>query len=226
MENTRKGENEGHFEQLADIKLAGKISGKEDFNPIADQAEMLTTRVEEKNVLDYDQMKLGAEMSPDYMLAVGNKMFRLFRYNESEKNLFDALAGVDPINLKKLSDDLSNIEKLLHTSPVALIGASIILIKQPDGSIKPLLIDPAHLQVNADKREEVNLILQSNEKDKVYYGTSEMFNDRKTSNLTGVRALTVSVSKLQSLIMSRRVNDSLFTIENMEKIFNSWGIFG
>lgn len=192
MENTRIGKQDESLTQLADVKLAGKI-GKENFNPIADQEEMKVTRGKEKGWFDYMQMQQGAESAPHYMLYVGKKLFRLFNFSSSETNLLNSLAGISAENLQKLNQRLKEMAEVLDASPVAFIGASLIFVKQSDGSVTPLLIDPAHIQVNEKQHEKIDPLLPKEDRKKVYYGNQTMYSDRKQSNLLAMRAIHASV---------------------------------
>ena len=201
LANTRMDANGSPLKQLADTKLAGKIS-RSDFNPIADQEEMRTTRGEEKGWFDYTQMQIGAASAPHYMSATGAKLFRIFNYHTSEGMLLDALEGIDSKNLQRLKSSIKDMYKALAESPIALIGASVIFVKQSDGTITPLLIDPAHMQVDPTKREEMGAFLPDRELSKVYFGKEKTYEERKASNAVALAALTATITAKQAAIVA------------------------
>lgn len=191
MENTRVDDHGNSLKQLLDIKLAGKVEGLE--NPIANQEEMVATRGTEKNILDYEQMKIGAEFSPDYMIASkGLRAFRVFNYSKSKEALIHALQN-EPLEKKELLlNELKKLKRALEDSPVAFIGASIILIKQSDGSIKPLLIDPAHMQVDPKERDSYFYVLRGVKN--IYYGTDKKYNLQRISNFRALNSFITHIT--------------------------------
>lgn len=223
MENTRKSQ-EGHgLKQLADIKLSGKIDGKSEFNPIYDKNETVTTRGKEKGRLNAWQMGKGAALAPDgFMVAHGPKIARLFNYRNSSENLRKSLQNASSDNLLKLGKSLKEIQDVLDKSPIALIGASIILVEQEDQSIKALLIDPAHIQVDESKRQDVESNLSSEEHAKVYYGKPEVeedrFSDQKQSNINALKGLVGVITEKQVDGLSRKSFDATKNTENKENL--------
>ena len=199
LENIRKGK-ESTFEQLADIKLAGKVE-EDEFNPIADQKEMQITRGKTKSRWDFLQMLVGAKTAPGFMVASGRRYLRIFNYSKSKENVLNALQGVSSEDLCKLKNDISDLQKVLMESPIALIGACIIFLKREDGVVQPLLIDPAHMVVSSDKEEEILGLLPQEEQNKVYYGVkSDRYSLQKKSNDNALNALMmVLVTKIVDL---------------------------
>ncbi len=205
LENIRKGK-ESTFEQLADIKLAGKVEGRK-FNPIADQKEMQITRGETKNRFDFFQMGAGAKKATfGFMVASGPKCLRIFNYSKSKENVLNALQGVSSEKLCELKINIRKLQNALMKSPIALIGASIIFLKLGDGSVKPLLIDPAHMVVSSDKKEEILGLLPQEEQNKVYYGgEGDRYSLQKESNDNALIALImVLVTKIVNLEFPKR----------------------
>lgn len=194
MQNTRFDSAGRPLNQLADIKIAGKIPNNPDFNPIADQNEIKTTRGSEKNYIDYMQMKFGAESAPDYMLSVGPKLFRIFQFRSSESNLLEKLDNISVDHLKFFREKLEKLSAAIEQSPIAFIGASVILIREYSGEIRPLLIDPAHIQVHPGKKSEVENQFKDPEITKrIYFGEEQGYSQRKESNKIGLKALKTTV---------------------------------
>lgn len=197
MENTRV-ENGRPLEQLADVKLAGRVKGL--FNPIANQNEMLKTRGQNKNWADYGQMALGASVAADYMVAKGPKMLRLANYQSSKSTLQEMIraANATPEHIQKLKVELREIQTNIANSPFAFIGASIILVKQIVGSIKPILIDPAHMQVSPSFEESIleqeeskslHETFSQDEKRRIFFGNAQSFKLQTLSNAQAFRQL-------------------------------------
>lgn len=190
MSNTRIDEHGHPLKQLLDIKLSGKVKGLD--NPIANQDEMIKTQGKAKNFLDYMQMKFGADYAPDYMIASkGYRLLRLFHYSYSKKALIKALKGEPQERVHELKERLEELKHALEKSPLAFIGASIILIKNNDGSIKPLLIDPAHLQVNP--KESDHPLLQGIKN--IYFGTNDQYRLQRKSNSRSLKSLIADLPK-------------------------------
>jgi hypothetical protein len=194
MENTRMNKDNGKaLEQLADIKLAGKKGGA---NPIVDSDETLTTRGSKKRLVKRVVLHLAAKSAPGYIVIEGKGFGRINNGRNSESNILKCLKDVPLTHLLQLHRDLKTIADVLKNSPVALIGASIILVTQADGSIKPLLIDPAHMHVSNGKHFEVEkAITDESEIKKVYYGKPEKYSGRKESN---ARAMTSLLSTIRT----------------------------
>lgn len=208
MENTRIDNKGNKLKQLVDAKIAGKLPSRPDFNPIADQNEIKTTRGYEKGYLDYAQMKLGADWSPDYMVYTGYKMFRIANFSSSEKNLIDSLAGVKLKELKELVLQLDQIKQAVEESPIAFIGASVIFVMDPQGKVKPIVIDPAHIQVDPDAKSRVeNSFNEESDRSHIYFGNSQDYKDRKISNQTGFNALINTVIKQRVSIVALHLEE-------------------
>lgn len=212
MENTRLTAESESLEQLNDIKLAGKLRQRPEFNPIANQEEITITRGTKKGWLDERQMAKGAASSPDYMIAHENPLKRLFNYQYSRENLKSSLNSIPPEERRKLILEICRLQEALDNSPVALIGASIILIKQQDGSIRPILLDFAHIQVDINQQKTVNSILNPQEQGKIYYSNSiknsslQHYDDQRTSNLT---SLTAIIRDITAIDIDRAARDRL-----------------
>lgn len=203
MENTRMSPNGASLEQLVDIKLAGKIDGESfngitgsGFNPIANQEEMLATRKETKPFLDYLQMGIGSNNSPNFMIAVGAKALRILNYPNSEEILKNSLKKVPKTDLEFLCQELNTLTTILKESPVAFIGASIILVAQEDGSIKPILLDPAHMQVDNKIKEFIDAHFDQEESALIYYGQTSSFNKQKMSNENAMFYIMLTIGSL------------------------------
>ena len=198
MQNTRVSEHGNKLEQIADIKLAGKVPGLK--NPIANQAEIKTTRQRKKSALTLLQMGLGARLAPDYMIALkGPKAFRLVNYGLSRSTLQKSLKGLTNHQQNELRNKLRAIQTALYRSPVALIGASIILVKDPNnGDVTPILIDPAHIEVNVDQAKVVEELRTTNDP-AVFYSAKDDPEQKietlqKSSNWNALRSLILDVS--------------------------------
>jgi hypothetical protein len=168
MENVRFGSEGEALEQLVDIKLAGKLEAK-DFSPIVSQEEMVATRGRKKNFADAAQMKLTASLSPDYMIAYGK--FRAVNYPKSEQTLMSTLESTKIEHILHLIRKLTEMQTCMVELPIGLIGSSIILVRQQDGSIKPLLIDPAHMAVCVSQEGLVRETLDATEDAGIYFDT-------------------------------------------------------
>ncbi len=132
------------FKPLADIKLSGKVDG---IHPIASQDEMRITRGHEKGLLDREWMRLSAQNSPNYMIVQGKGLERFNNYKKSDEILSNICKNITPKNKKKLIEDLHTIKMFIIFGDVAFIGSSILLVQNPtDESVRPVLIDPAHVQ--------------------------------------------------------------------------------
>lgn len=176
---------------LVDIKLAGRLQNDKDFHPICSQGEMRTTRKKEKPKADYLQMKVTADMAPDYMIAVPP---RFVNYADSQITLTEKLKGTSKAEYKKLFESLVKIQGILKRSPVALIGSSLFLVKERNGEIKIKLIDPAHLQVAPNARGLAGFDLTQ-----IYFGIEtdpHEFNKRQISNQIALESLVNHVAKL------------------------------
>jgi hypothetical protein len=171
---------------LVEAKLSGKVDGK-NFNPIVDQAEMHTTRGRAKGFFVNFFMGLGAKFAPNFMVRRGSGLTRLFNYRDSATNFLDTLKDSSPEHILKLKNDLEELQRVLSESPVALIGASILIIKQNDGSLRPVLIDPAHMQINPDRVSEKAW------DDKLYFGTETQYKIQKQSNDIAITTLINAV---------------------------------
>ncbi|MDP1608107.1 MAG: hypothetical protein Q8L98_02195 [Chlamydiales bacterium] len=210
LENTRLDSEGNDVKQLADIKLAGKLKGHPRFNPIADQLEWKITRGKEKNPIDYQQMKWGAEMAPDYMCPPEcPRSQRLLHYGESEQTLKQAVMGnilddyANPEEaLERLERDLEGLQQAMEKASIAFIGASIILMREENG-IRPILIDPAHIQVDAEKRDE---LLDLNP-EKIYFSdTGNRYGLYKQSNEIAMRSLISAVDSFKEELKEGPLN--------------------
>jgi hypothetical protein len=199
LENLSRDQQGHTWQPLADAKLAGALEYKVDFNPIAHQGEMLVTRGVKKWWVDYKQMQMAAYSSPGYMIAVGRRCTRLLHYRESEKKLLALLAECTLEQLNKFHNALYELMIILHNSPVALIGASILILKQEDGTIKPMLIDPAHMIVDRERSDDLERHFLEEECPKIYYGDQKAFWEQKTSNHVGINALINAVERAKAI---------------------------
>jgi hypothetical protein len=185
------------LEQLADIKLAGKVDGLD--NPIANQDEMHTTRGKYKNVADYQQMKAGALSAPNYMVVPeGSKFTRIFGYKNSQENLRALIknAGLTLEQINKLKDDLNALKSAMISSPFAFIGASVIFVTQEDGSLKPILIDPAHVQLSRELFGQNALVkLVGRDSVKLYFGDDNTFSMQRQSNNIALDSLKIDITE-------------------------------
>jgi hypothetical protein len=195
MENTRMDGDGNALVQLADIKLAGLLETK-DFNPIANQAEMRNTRGKNKNWFDYLQMKWGANQSPHFMIPKGPKLLRLFNYSHSEESLQQSLDNVNLSQLRKLQETLMQLYITLKSSPLAFAGLSIILVEQKNGQIRPLFIDPAHMQVQPTIMQQQALASRftTDNLAKIFFGSEADYQDYKSSNNIAMLSIISSIS--------------------------------
>lgn len=189
MENTLHGQRK----QFGDIKIAGKVRGLD--NPIADQDEMVFTRGKKKSSLNFWQMNHDAAAAPDFMFAkdmpVLGKAGRFFNYQHSENSLRVALREADLTaeGLHRLAGRIRELNNLLSESPVALIGGSVMIIRNEDGEAIPMLIDPAHVQYDPALKDRFGDC-------GAFYGEPDKFELRKASGRLGLEALEQSIERL------------------------------
>lgn len=165
MENMRKDADGSDKAQPADVKLAGKVSGLS--NPIASAKEMEVTRNKTKTIATKLWMKLVTAIAPHYLITKGG--FRLFDYFNSKKLLVASIQDLSTEHLRQLLDDLTQMHADINQSRVAFIGASIAMIRQKDGSVKPVLIDPAHIQCSNELNGEVTQLVGEKAANKVFF---------------------------------------------------------
>lgn len=212
LENTRLDSEGQEIQQFTDIKLAGKPNQHcPNFNPIADQDEWDTTRGETKSLLDFEQMKLGAEVSPGYMIAHGPRELRLFHYEKSEENLRKAFMfhildyTSSETVLNQLEKDLRDLQEAMRKSPIGFIGASIILVKEK-GRIRPILIDPAHIQVNIEQKEALSDLAP----EKIYFGDADNnYRLYKESNENAMESVITAIQLFKQEIQQKYVDGTL-----------------
>lgn len=178
---------------MIDIKLAGLIPG---YNPIASKDEHNYTG-HKKGWLDYLQMWLGSLFAPNYMVASGPRHFRLFNYRNSENKLKQALHEATKDQLIKLKQQLENMKEAMFRNRVAVIGASILLNKNPDGSFNPLLIDLAHIQVNPEDLSFTKIVTNWVTRQKpAFTGSPEEFGKRIQSNQIAMQSIIKTVEDI------------------------------
>ena len=189
MQNVRKDQDGSEIKQLADLKLAGvPIDAPSDFNPICSQKEMKHTRGVEKSLFDFTQMNIGARNSPGFLHHMGLSAERILHYPASKKHLQQELMPLEIDALRELKKDLEELRAVLRQSPVALIGGSVILIKDAKGHVQPMLIDPAHIQVDPN--------YSSPNINPLYYSGDEYdYALQKQSNQIGMDALIDAVQE-------------------------------
>lgn len=147
LENFRNADNK----ELVDAKLSA--------GDIAKQEEVKLTRGKGKTFITFYYQKLAQMTSPGFMISnkeVHRKLRFLF-YSMSEKTLAKALVS-DPKNAAKSQENLKNLQKELETlrdalkeSPMAFIGASVMIYQDKEGAYTVKLIDPAHGQADPRK---------------------------------------------------------------------------
>ncbi len=179
------------FTPLADIKLSGKVEG---IHPIASQDEMRVTRGALKGICDREWMRFCAKHSPHYMVVQGKGLQRFINYRNSEKILSGIINQLSEENKASLIKETKNILYALKTGDVALIGSSLLLIQNPlNGSVRPVLIDPAHVQYG-------NLLIDS----QIIQDTSKLFSEkmapqkyekRRESNILSLSAIIETMEK-------------------------------
>jgi len=165
FENIRKDGQGDELAQVADIKLAGKTS--ELNNAIASNREMKVTRGRHKTWHNKLWMKITTLLAPNFLLTNGG--VRLIDYIRSKKILQSSLKKTSPQSIQKLLKDLTQMKVDLKKSNFALIGASIALIKEKDGSIRAVLIDPAHMQCSKDLRSKAAKQIGEEQAKKVFF---------------------------------------------------------
>lgn len=194
------GDNGVPLEALADVKLAGGLSFNPNFNPISSLEEISATRGNVKWMADYQLMKMSADSSPGFMISNGKWYFRLFNYLSSESQLLTILKNTSFEQLGKLQDSIYNMMTVLHNSHVALIGASIILVKQTSGDIKPILVDPAHIMVAKRLEDQLKGHFLETSAPKIFFPEDDKYWEQKTSNFVSFDAILATVKKAQSYL--------------------------
>jgi hypothetical protein len=199
MENIRKAGSGLELPQLADIKLAGKVDGLS--KPIANSKEMQITRNQKKSLSTKLWMRFVTAIAPEYLITNGG--FRLFDYFKSKKILKDSLNDVSTMHLNRLLADLIRMKDDIKKSGIAFIGASIALIHQEDGSVKAVLIDPAHIQCSNDLNTDIVKVLGEEESKKVFYecetsGGKNQYLLQKTSNIVALDAIIQTIQSIQT----------------------------
>lgn len=175
----------GKKEILGDFKLAGQVSG---INPICSLNEVKGTD-REKGLFNFMQMWLGVKTAPDYLAHVGGPaVLRIFGYHRSKAHLEEALNGASVKQLHKLNADLACMHDALMRSKIALIGGSVILLKDKDGNFEVKLIDFAHIHVDPVDGPAAP----------VYKGNRDRqgFIKRQKSNAIAMRAFRRDISNL------------------------------
>ena len=198
MENMRKSVDGSEMQQLVDIKLAGKVDGLN--KAIANSKEMKITRGGKKSAVTKLWMRFVTSIAPHYLITNGG--IRLFDYFQSKTLLKESLAGISSEHLEKLLEDLIQMQRDIAQSGIAFIGASIALIRQKDGSVKPVLIDPAHIQCSNDLNQQVVQAVGAEGAKKVFFEclTSEGKNQYqlyKTSNEVALLSIIETVRALR-----------------------------
>jgi hypothetical protein len=193
MENLLKTAKGKKLSQLVDIKLAGKVKGL--YNPILCNKEIKLTRGKEKSIFTKIWMLIVALLSPGYLITKGG--FRLWEYIRSESILKKSLSQVPKHHLRKLSNDLWLMECNLKKGPFAFIGASVVLIHQRNGGVKPVLLDPAHVQYSKKLKGRIT----ERKGDKIFYECNaknglNQYGLYKKSNAVALRAIRKVVDSL------------------------------
>lgn len=165
MENMRKDPDGRNLDQPADIKLAGRVAGLH--NAIVSEKEMAITRNKTKSLATKLWMKLVTAIAPHFLMTKGG--VRLFDYFNSRKLLTESIQGLSPEHLRKLLNDLIEMRADLSRCDLAFIGASIALIRQRDGSVKPVLIDPAHIQCSNELDLDVRALVGETAASQVFF---------------------------------------------------------
>jgi len=205
MENIRKSNDGVELPQLADIKLAGKVKGLK--KTIANSKEMRVTRGKTKSLTTKLWMKLVTSLSPGYLLTDGG--IRLFDYINSKKILKRSLSSISTRHLHKLLADLTELRNDLKRSGIALIGASIVLIHLKDGSLRPVLIDPAHIQCSNALKGQISKTIGKQESQKVFYEclTSQGKNQYRLHKASNVIALHLIGLEVQKMLAKREAEE-------------------
>jgi len=204
MENIRKSVNGRELPQLGDIKLAGQVEGLN--NPIGNSKEMMVTRGGQKTFITKLWMKFISAIAPGYLITNGG--CRLLNYIQGKEILKDSLRNIPTRKLNILLTDLIRMRDDINDSGIALIGASIALIYQENGSVKAVLIDPAHIQCSNKLNEQVVKVVGEQESKKVFFECStscrkNQYHLQKTSNIVALEAI---ITTLGSILASRGKN--------------------
>ncbi len=238
MENTRKSTEGGDPQQLADVKISGHVSlkgaedegkkygiystlmkrGLKNFNPICSMEEVHHTG-REKSLFDELQMRKGAESAPGFMIPEPGSSMRFFGYSRSEETLHKQLAQseVTADKVQALIKNLTELKEILDKSEINLIGASVMINKDNQGNLHPVLIDPAHLQVYPHREpslpqgrplEEDRLEGSSaelyNPDQATYKGSPAEYRIRKVSCRNGFDSLIKSLNRYMTVLKKKR----------------------
>ena len=176
MENLKPGA----ITQLADIKLAGKLDDDANFNPIACKGELKATG-KHKSSFSYNQMKLGANSAPHYMIAENMRLLkekgRLFNYRNSRSYLNQALQEAKPEEIERLKEQIVELLEYIKSSEVAFIGVSLALLKNERDQLSFKMIDPAHV------------VLDGTSKEKGFYSDAVNYAKYKASNIKALEQI-------------------------------------
>lgn len=190
MENIRKSKNGADLTQLVDIKLSKQLDGL--MNPIVSDAEMVHTRGKKKPLLTRLWMAFVSTIAPGYLITNGG--IRLFDYILSKRILRKSLANISKEHLGKLIADLRSMKSDMEKSGIAFIGASVVLVHQDDGSVKPILIDPAHIQCSRALAPQIKKALGQPEAAKVFYeGADNDYALFRKSNAGAIDAIIATI---------------------------------
>lgn len=183
-------DNEGDLTPLVDIKLAGKINQK-GFDPIEDQKELKFCHGKKKSILNISQIK-----NPKSHFLIANQG-KLSDQNTKD-NLIKLLNENLPHDKKKALGILTNLKSSLEKlytivgkAPIAFIGSNIRLLKKSDGTIKPILTNLAHIQIDPDKQT----LIDSKKHGNVYFGEKSDFENRQLSNLLAINTIIKTVEE-------------------------------
>lgn len=197
MQNTRDVDGK-KLNTIADAKLSG---GGHAYGLIATNKEVEKTRKRTKGLGTIIQQEIGARIAPNFMVSregVARHM-RIFEYPSSDKNLKETLKDATPEQLAHLSTKLGEIKNLMYNDNVALIGASIIIMKDEEGNLTPLLIDPAHMAETKETEHESPALTSR------YIPSDKEFMARKLSNDLSMASIMNVVSDAKTAKESPRL---------------------
>jgi hypothetical protein len=200
MDNVLKSKENQKLRQLVDIKLAKQVDGLH--TPIMSDQEMLVTRGKKKSLLTRIWMRVVCTIGPGFLITNGG--VRLADYILSKRILKKSLADISTAHLHKLAADLAKMKEDLERGGIAFIGASIILVHQQDGSVRPILIDPAHIQCSQRLAGKVLETLGTEESTKVFYEEGSKHDTYRLFKQSNAQAIEAIIATLQKIIAERK----------------------
>jgi hypothetical protein len=151
--------------QLCDLKAAyetKELRNEAKRSALADPRELEATNHKKKSAFSFGHMKFfsgvvtARSKLKGWMNVEKAKIDRPRGYYQSAEKTQKDLEGISSANLFALLGSLEQIRTSFLNSPsVGFIGFSIIFVQDQQGSVKPYLIDPAHVVFGGDKAREL-----------------------------------------------------------------------